>query len=434
MRLTVCLDGRLAATIETSGQRIRLDYEDTWLRTPGCYPLSHSLPLRPGPSTGALVRNFLWGLLPDNERMLDVWARQFQVSARNPLALLAHVGEDCAGAVQFVREERLDEVLASGSKPAEITWLNEAELEQRIRHLARDASAARESVAEGQFSLSGAQAKTALHFDRLRKRWGIPQGRAPTTHILKPASGEHEGFAENEHFCLALAARIGLAAARTEWLSIGGIPTLVAERYDRVQLDGRWHRVHQEDCCQALGVHPASKYENEGGPGFARIMTLLESTDEPPLDRDRLMKSVCLIYLLAATDAHAKNFSLLHGPGSLRPGMRLAPVYDIASAWPYPRRNPLQKMKFAMQIGRHYRFKEIQLRHFEELARACQYPADLLVATLQQLAERLPDESAGLLKEIEVKGMVRAVLARLHDRLATQCKVTRKLIAQRGAC
>jgi serine/threonine-protein kinase HipA len=139
-------------------------------------------------------------------------------------------------------------------------------------HLSQDAGATRESAAEGQFSLSGAQAKSALYFDRQRKRWGIPQGRTPTTHILKPVSNDFNGIAENEHFCLELARRIGLAAANTEWHSIGGIPTLIAQRYDRVQLAGRWHRVHQEDCCQALGIHPGSKYENEGGPGVSRLL------------------------------------------------------------------------------------------------------------------------------------------------------------------
>lgn len=432
MKLMVCLDGQLAATLEASGERTRLEYEESWLAVPGSYPLSQSLPLRPGSLTGAPVRNFLWGLLPDNERTLEVWARQFHVSARDPAALLAHVGEDCAGAVQFVREERLDEVLASGSRPAEIIWLDDAGLEERVRHLARDAGAARESAAEGQFSLSGAQAKTALHFDSRRKRWGIPRGRLPTTHILKPASGDYDGFAENEHFCLALAARVGLAAARTQWLPLGGIPTLVAERYDRIQIDGRWHRIHQEDCCQAVGVDPGSKYENEGGPGFARIMTLLEGGDEPSLDRDRLMKTACLVYLLAATDAHAKNFSLLYSRGENRPSMRLAPLYDIASTWPYPRRIPPQKMKLAMRIGRHYRMREIQPPHFEELAKACRYPADGLMAALQDLAQRLPDESVGLLKEIEVKGMVRSVLARLRDGLAAQCKATIRLIGKGG--
>jgi serine/threonine-protein kinase HipA len=426
MRLMVCLEGEVAGMLEAKGSRTHFTYTDPWLRGSGAYPLSQSLPLRPGPHTGAPVVNFLWGLLPDNERTLDVWGRQFQVSARNPVALLACVGEDCAGAVQFVREERLDEVLATESKTAEIEWLDDTELEHRIRHLSQDAGATRENAAEGQFSLSGAQAKTALFFDRRRKRWGIPQGRTPTTHILKPVSNDFDGFAENEHFCLELARRVGLAAANTEWQSIGGIPTLIAERYDRVQLAGRWHRIHQEDCCQALGIHPGSKYESEGGPGFAQIMSLLQGTDEPSVDRDRLMKTACLVYLLAATDAHSKNFSLLYSRGVDRPSLRLAPIYDVASAWPYPRRIPPQKMKLAMRVGRHYRMREIQPRHFEELAKACRYPADTLIATLGDLSAQLPDEALVALKEVEVTGMAREVLAKLLDGLAAQCNATKR--------
>jgi serine/threonine-protein kinase HipA len=426
VRLLVCLEGQVAGMLDARGSRADLTYTEPWLSGSGAYPLSQSLPLRPGPHTGAPVVNFLWGLLPDNARTLEVWGRQFQVSARSPVALLACVGEDCAGAVQFVREDRLDEVLAAESRTARIEWLDDREFERRIRHLSQDAGATRESVAEGQFSLSGAQAKTALYFDRQRKRWGIPRGRTPTTHILKPVSGDLDGFAENEHFCLELARRIGLAAANTEWQSIGGIPTLIAERYDRVQLAGRWHRIHQEDCCQALGVHPSAKYEHEGGPGFAQIMSLLEGTDEPSGDRDRLMKTACLVYLLAATDAHSKNFSLLYSRGVDRPSMRLAPIYDIASAWPYSRRISPQKMKLAMRIGRYYRMKDIQPRHFEALAKVCRYPADTLIATLGDLSARLPDEALTLLKAVEVRGMARAVLAKLLDGLAAQCNATKR--------
>ncbi len=428
MRLIVCLEEQVAGVLEASSSRTFFGYSDAWLNRSGAYPLSQSLPLRPGRHTGAPLVNFLWGLLPDNERTLNAWGRQFQVSARNPVALLAYVGEDCAGAVQFVREERLNDVLAGENNTAAIEWLDDAELERRIRHLSQDAGATRESAAEGQFSLSGAQAKTALYFDRQRKRWGIPQGRTPTTHILKPVSNHFDGFAENEHFCLALARRVGLAAANTEWQAIAGIPTLIAERYDRVHLAGRWHRIHQEDCCQALGIHPAFKYENEGGPGFAQIMSLLEGSDAPDVDRARLLKTACLVYLLAATDAHAKNFSLLHARGADRPSMRLAPVYDIASSWPYPRRIPPQKMKLAMRIGRHYRLKEIQPRHFEELARVCRFPAGTLIATLRDLAAQLPDEGVALLNEVEVPGMAREALAKLLDGLAAQCSATmRKL-------
>jgi serine/threonine-protein kinase HipA len=39
---------------------------------------------------------------------------------------------------------------------------------------------------------------------------------------LKPVANDFEGFAENEHFCLSLTRRMGLAAANSEWQSIGG--------------------------------------------------------------------------------------------------------------------------------------------------------------------------------------------------------------------
>lgn len=428
MKLFVCLESVVAATLETVGSRIQLTYTDEWLREAGAYPLSQSLPLSRQPLTGVTVSNFLWGLLPDNERTLGTWSRQFQVSARNPAALLSHVGEDCAGAVQFVREERLDAVLATNRRAPEVEWLDEAEFERRIRHLSADAGAARENAIEGQFSLSGAQAKTALYFDKKRERWGVPQGRTPTTHILKPASNSFDGFAENEHFCLTLARRVGLAAATTQWRAVGGIPTLIAERYDRVQLQGGWRRIHQEDCCQALGIHPASKYENEGGPGFPQIMGLLGSTDEPGADRDRLMRAACFVYLLAATDAHAKNFSLLYARGTERPSARLAPLYDIASAWPYPRKIPPQKMKLAMRIGRHYKIREIQPRHFDDLAKACGYPAGTLMAMLRELAEQLPDEGMVVAKEVGGDRISREVVGKLVDGLRTQCRTVRRLI------
>ncbi len=136
----MCLEGQVAAVLDSSRSHTLLTYSDSWLASTGAYPLSQSLPLIAKQLTGAPVVNFMWGLLPDNERTLDAWGRRFQVSARDPTALLAHVGEDCAGAVQFVREERLDE----------------QELERRIRHLTQDAGATRENALEGQFSLSGA--------------------------------------------------------------------------------------------------------------------------------------------------------------------------------------------------------------------------------------------------------------------------------------
>jgi len=104
------------------------------------------------------------------------WVGVITRSSRNPFALIANVGEDCAGAVQFVRPERLEAVI--DSEGGDIAWLEEAEIATRIRQLREDQSAWRLPADTGQFSLAGAQPKTALLL--LDGRWGVPSGRTPT--------------------------------------------------------------------------------------------------------------------------------------------------------------------------------------------------------------------------------------------------------------
>jgi hypothetical protein len=81
---------------------------------------------------------YLLGLLPDNDKVLERWARTYHASARNPFALLGHVGEDCAGAVQFITPDRVESQLA---REGGVTWMSEAEVADRIRLLRRDPAA-----------------------------------------------------------------------------------------------------------------------------------------------------------------------------------------------------------------------------------------------------------------------------------------------------
>jgi serine/threonine-protein kinase HipA len=97
------------------------------------YPLSLSMPLGAKKHGRAVVEAFLWNLLPDNELVLARWAAKFQVSPRNVFALLSHVGEDCAGAVQFVTPERLDAIRSD--KDDKVEWLDEAEIAKRLKTL-----------------------------------------------------------------------------------------------------------------------------------------------------------------------------------------------------------------------------------------------------------------------------------------------------------
>lgn len=93
----------------------------------------------------------------------------------NVFALISHVGEDCAGAVQFVAPDRLEALRSA--KEDTIEWLDEPEIAKRLQALRENHASWRLPRDTGQFRLAGAQPKTALL--RKKVRWGIPSGRVP---------------------------------------------------------------------------------------------------------------------------------------------------------------------------------------------------------------------------------------------------------------
>ena len=66
-----------------------------------------------------------------------------------------------------------------------------------------------------------------------------------------------------------------------------GDHVFISRRYDRAEPDGRWHRLHQEDFCQALGVTPGKKYQSDEGPGVAQIAVVLRDSIVDLVDRRR---------------------------------------------------------------------------------------------------------------------------------------------------
>lgn len=400
--------------------RLTFTYADSWRDASDAYPLSLSMPLAAREHGRSVVEAFLWGLLPDNEQVLDRWAMKFQVSARNVFALISHVGEDCAGAVQFVLPERVDALMKGREDSVE--WLEEADIEARLRALRADHAAWRLPRDTGQFSLAGAQPKTALLLEG--KRWGIPSGRLPTTHILKPPTGHFDGHAENEHICLALARALGLPAVQSSVMRFGKETAIVIERYDRQRKSNRILRVHQEDVCQALGIMPTKKYQNEGGPGPLEIIELLRTystgRDE---DIDTFVAALGFNWLIAGTDAHAKNYSLLLGG----PHVRLAPLYDVASILPYDAFDP-RRIKLAMKIGDEYKLDQIGLRKWQKFARAARVDADALVARLAAMAAQLPDELSDIVRQAKTSGLQGAVIDRLVAELTERAIACRRVL------
>jgi serine/threonine-protein kinase HipA len=389
--------------------RLSFTYDEGWRGARGAYPLSLSMPLAAAVHAHKPIEAFLWGLLPDNANILERWARRFQVSARNPFALMAHVGEDCAGAVQFVRPDRLDAVLGQG--PEEVQWLDEAGVAERLRALRSDHAAWRIPRDTGQFSLAGAQPKTALLLDE--GRWGVPSGRTPTTHILKPPTGDFDGHAENEHICMRLATKLGINTARSQVMRFEDEVAIVLERYDRRRTEAGFIRIHQEDMCQALAVPPAHKYENEGGPGVTNIVDLIRTVSgRPDEDVQRFVDALAFNWIIGGTDAHAKNYSMLIGAAGRA---RLAPLYDIASILPYDF-DP-QRIRLAMKIGGECRVRDIGPRQWLKVAADLRLDRDELVQRLLDLTRKLPDFLAEVRREAEATGLSHPLIEHLSGTL-----------------
>jgi serine/threonine-protein kinase HipA len=414
--LIALLRGREIGRVSREAKaRLTFTYDRAWREADEAYPLSLSMPLAAAEHGPTVVEPFLWGLLPDNERVLDRWAQKFQVSPRNPFALIANVGEDCAGAVQFVQPERLDEVQSGAAD--KVDWLDETDIAERLRALREDHAAWRLPRDTGQFSLAGAQPKTALLFDN--GRWGIPSGRLPTTHILKPPTGHFDGHAENEHVCLTLARALGMPAATSRVARFGEEIAIVVERYDRVHLGNEIVRVHQEDMCQALAVLPTRKYQNEGGPSVAAIVELLRThSSERADDVNTFIDAIGFNWLIAGTDAHAKNYSLLLSSG---PRVRLAPLYDVASILPYEQFQ-MQKLKLSMKVGGEYRLRDVGLRQWRKLAEEVRVDEGRLIDRLVAMAEQVPDAIADIRAAMRRDGLDQPVIERLEAGLVERAK------------
>ena len=413
--LAVILDDAVAGMLtRLSGGRLRFEYDERYRQGRNPTPLSVSMPPQVRSHPDGVVTPWLWGLLPDNDAVLTRWARDFHTSASSPFSMLATpIGHDCAGAVRFTSADTVDEVIG---QPGEVTWLSTEDVAERLRELQVDATAWLGRDFTGQFSLAGAQAKTALlHQDG---RWGVPSGVAATSHILKPAVAGLDDHDLNEHLCLDAAGRAGLVVARTRVAQFAGESAIVVERYDRRQVDGALIRIHQEDFCQAMSIPPTRKYQNEGGPGVKEIVKLLRSAMPSRIADEaiwRFLDALAWNWIIAGTDAHAKNYSLLLADDQVR----LAPLYDVASALPYDTHE--RKLRLAMKIGGDYR---VFLYHdtWDVAANDLGLDSEAVHARVEELAASASDAFADAASVPDVVALRRPLPARLVDLVTERAK------------
>lgn len=383
----------------------QLRYDEEWLQSDRRRPLSLSLPLQTGVIRTAAVGAYFDNLLPDSDPIRKRLQSRFGTATRGAFDLLEAIGQDCVGAAQL---------MPLGSEPSdyrktEATPLTEAKVAQVLRDtILPSGGIHRENHADFRISIAGAQEKTALTL--IEGQWCLPHGATPTTHIFKLPLGlvgarkaDMRTSVENEWLCAQLLDLFGVPIAETAMTTFEDQKALLVTRFDRQRMaEGYWLRLPQEDFCQALGYQSALKYESDGGPGHAEIVEKLVYSRNSR-DLETFFRMQVLFWMLAATDGHAKNFSIRLLPGS---AYEMTPMYDVLSAWPVTGHGAnllnYKELKLAMALrstNAHYQLEKVQARHFVRLAEQCRIPRDLAIRLIEELIAMTPSvvDKAGAL-------------------------------------
>lgn len=379
--LSIWTNGELVGHWTPAGNQ--LAYAERWRQSKAARPLSLSLPLPlldNKPLRGELVENFFENLLPESSAIRKRLAQQYAAGSEGTFDLLAAIGRDCVGAVQLLDAD--DE--PQGFDRIEGESLDDEAVAAVLRSAVTGVRFGKQAHAQDfRISIAGAQEKTALL--RHKGKWMRPLGATPTTHIIKLPLGlvgnmqaNMRTSVYNEWLCLKLMGALGFDVAQADIVTFADHPpVLVVERFDRrLHPSKKWIlRLPQEDFCQARGVNPAIKYEADGGPGIAQLAQVLHGSQSARADLRTLLASQIAFWLMAATDGHAKNFSIrLHAGGAYA----LTPLYDVLSAWPIIGKGKNQlawkNAKLAMAVSgknRHYHLATVIRRHFNATAAKC---------------------------------------------------------------
>jgi serine/threonine-protein kinase HipA len=381
LSLDVNLYGERIGTLFPAGENdYRLAYAPETVRRVGAglSLLSNALPTRTEPYSGEASRTFIEGLLPEGMRRLKL-ARELEIDPGDGYALIAELGRDCAGAVTFLPSE-------ASSRPAEadsVAWLSDEELEELATppYPTLFDSGSEQRM---RFALGGVRHKLSLIREGPDGRWGWPEANVPSTHVVKPETGEYPEFVANEMFCTSVVREVGLPVVEAVVETVAGRPCLVSKRFDREGEGLAARRLHQENFCQALGCPPHSE-SSDGevdGPGFPESCGLLKAVGDEG-DATMLFAAAFCNYMLGNGDAHGTNFALLFHDG----GTCLAPFYDIASTAVYD-----EPLHTGMVIAEDYD-ETAYLLELAQIAEECNYDFDvfrgLAAGTAAKLGEAL---------------------------------------------
>ena len=385
---------------ESAQDHYEFSYDPDWLTELHAFPLSPHIPLARSPSASGVIARFLQNLLPEG-RALDVASAFHQISKNNIFGLVNLLGREPVGALSFLPVEggAREDVAQVARRP-----ISDAELNDRIR--ARDRVPFPVWDGKVRLSVAGFQDKLQVLLDG--DRINLVEAPLASTHILKPEAHNPATpfMVANEHFCMTLAARMGLPVAPVRIRRIPE-PILLIKRFDRVvelAPDGQHvatvHRLHVIDACQALDMPAALKYErNMGstvhvrhirdGVSFEKLFALANAFENPAIARRFFLRWAILQLLIGNSDAHGKNLSFfVHGSG-LSP----ANLYDLVCVHAYGK---AIGQDMAMGYGEEFRCDAVTPHDLADFAHRTGMPARLVMRELTLMAQQAQKLAIGL--------------------------------------
>ncbi|WP_249978270.1 type II toxin-antitoxin system HipA family toxin [Vreelandella olivaria] len=394
-------------------QPLRFRYDNGWLEAPAAVSLSPRLPLSQQTHSGNDVLAYFENLLPEGGLRRHI---ELSHHTTTVFGLLRSVGGDTASGYLL---------LPGGETPQPACYRPTSWEEiNSFLHSGSQTELAEQLIHNARISLAGAQNKLLLMIDE-NGNPAIPEGAAPSSHLLKPdIKGLHGVWcsALNETLCMQLAAALALDVAETSFQP--DTRACLIKRYDRVMnhTTGQLERYHQLDFCQLAGTPSTLKYESDGGPGLLSCRQQLQQVGVPAKDLQRFVRWFFYNLFIGNNDSHAKNLSILHTPE----GVRLSPFYDLMCTTIY---SGLSK-RFAFQVDSVDHPGDIGRLHLESLAKALSFkPAYFLRQGLQladEVLTSLPDVIGDLSKTAQ-PGNEQVTLERLFQRITTNCqKMTRR--------
>lgn len=398
---------RVGQLWRTTAGAIGFRYDPDWIAGGG-FAVSRSLPLAArefAPEEGT-AQHWFANLLPEGAVREHI-VRDLKLP-NTDFDLLRAIGGECAGALSILS---LDQ---QPSDQRQYRPLTEKDLVDLVRRRGQ-IYAAWPSDKLPRLSLAGAQDKCPVLVRG--DQYFLPQGEAPSSHILKFELPDYRHLPAYETFTTQLAAAIGLPVVDIALRTVGRTRYAQIARYDRV-LDerGEVQRLHQEDFCQALGYGHEKKYQEHGGPSFAQCFRLVqEASSEPAIDVQHLLRWQIFNVLAGNSDGHAKNLSLLHLAND---ATRLAPFYDLVCT------RAIERIDYhlAFDVGGERNPGVITSGHWEALARACDVRPQFLGNLVRETAAAL-QKSLGQLREVfEARYGVYPALQRIEKVVTTQCR------------